>query len=490
MQQAQPSQSQSESLAFRVNGVDVHVTPALIERYNVAGPRYTSYPTYPEWSSEFGAPQLEEALRESDAVGLAAGVPLSVYVHIPFCTTLCLYCGCNVVISRAQNRGTNYVDHVIRELDLWTAHLSVDKREVSQMHWGGGTPTWLSSSELKRLAQAIRDRFRFATNAEVGIEVDPRVTTDDQLEALAAVGFNRISMGVQDLNARVLEHVHRATDVADVTRVINGSRALGFESVNIDLMYGLPYQSLETFRPTIQRTIDELRPDRIALFNYAHVPHLKKHQTAIDVDAMPPAPTKLRMLAHAIDEFTKHGYRFIGLDHFAREDDAMCAAHDDRTLYRNFMGYSTHAGADMIAFGNTAISGFGRFYAQNAHDVGEYQAAIDAGRLTTQKGMRCSDEDLLRRDVITRILCHDCVVKSEIEAKWKDHLGTESFDTHFADDLERLAQSITDGLVTVEQDGDRIQVAPLGRLFIRNVAMCFDEYYHRANAHRRFSKTV
>jgi oxygen-independent coproporphyrinogen III oxidase len=468
------------TLDVMIDGVRVPVSEAVLDKYNQPGPRYTSYPTAPEWDDSFGEAELREAFREANAKPNPA--PLSLYFHIPFCESLCLYCGCNVVINKRHEVALPYLEHLKREID-WVSG-DVDRtRTVEQLHWGGGTPTYLSPEQIEDLYSHIAARFSFSPSAEVSIEIDPRVTTDEHCRSLRRVGFNRLSIGIQDFDPLVQKTIHRVQPYDATRRLFDYSRELGFESINIDLIYGLPHQTAESFSDTVDKII-AMNPDRIAVFSYAHVPWMKKQQGSF-AKHLPEGFEKFRIFTTAIRRLTDAGYRYIGLDHFARPEDEICRAQDERTLHRNFQGYTTKAGCDLYAMGVSSISGLEDVYAQNWRDVPRYYEAVDSGKWPVMRGMRVSDEDKLRRSIINRILCHTVVVKSEVERDFEI-----DFDEHFAPELERLRELERDGLARLGVE--RIEVAPLGRVFIRNVAMVFDEYMNRTEPalRRAFSKTL
>jgi oxygen-independent coproporphyrinogen-3 oxidase len=472
--------NKKDTLEVMIDGARLAVSEAVLDKYNQPGPRYTSYPTAPEWDDDFGEPELRQAFREANAK--ASPAPLSLYFHIPFCESLCLYCGCNVVINKRHEVSLPYLDHLKKEIDWISAE--VDRsRKVEQLHWGGGTPTYLSPEQIEDLYSYIKARFTFSSNPEVSIEIDPRVTTDEHCRALRRVGFNRLSMGIQDFDPLVQKTIHRVQPYEATRRLFDYSRELGFESINIDLIYGLPHQTAESFSDTVDKIIT-MNPDRIAVFSYAHVPWMKKQQGSF-ARFLPEGFEKFRIFTKAIRRLTEAGYRYIGLDHFARPEDEICRAQDDRTLHRNFQGYTTKAGCDLYAMGVSSISGLEDVYAQNWREVPRYYEAIDSGKWPTMRGMRVSNEDKLRRSLINRILCHTVVVKAEVERDF----GID-FDQHFAGELERLRELEHDQLVRLSND--RIEVAPLGRVFIRNIAMVFDEYMNRTEPalRRAFSKTL
>jgi len=470
----------NNTLEVVIDGSRVEVSQTLLDKYNQPGPRYTSYPTAPEWDDSFGVAELRDAFQEANAKPHPA--PLSLYFHIPFCESLCLYCGCNVVISKRHEVASPYLDRLRRELDWVIA--GIDRtRKVEQLHWGGGTPTYLSPAQAEDLFGYINDRFSFSPTAEISIEIDPRATSEEHCRTLRRAGFNRISMGIQDFDPLVQKTIHRVQPFEETKRLFDYCRELGFESINIDLIYGLPHQTAESFGDTVDKII-EMNPDRIAVFSYAHVPWMKKQQGSF-ARFLPEGFEKFRIFTQAIRRLTEGGYRYIGLDHFARPEDEISRAQDNRTLHRNFQGYTTKAGCDLYAMGVSSISGLEDVYAQNWRDLPRYYEAIDSGRWPTMRGMRVSGEDKLRRSVINRILCHTVVFKSDVERDF----GVD-FDERFAPELAQLRDLERDGLVRLI-DG-RIEVAPLGRIFIRNVAMAFDAYLNKPEAARTqvFSKTL
>jgi oxygen-independent coproporphyrinogen III oxidase len=461
-----------------LNGERALVTPELLDKYNQPGPRYTSYPTAPEWDESFGVAEFRAAIAEANE----RGAPLSLYFHLPFCESLCLYCGCNVVITKRHEVCAPYLEHLKREVDRVREAVAPGRR-VAQLHWGGGTPTFLSAEQIEEFYCYVRERFEFAPDAEIGIEIEPRVTSDEQCRVLRRLGFNRLSMGVQDFNSLVQQTVNRIQPYEMTRRLFDYCRALGFESINIDLIYGLPHQTVGGFAETVDRVI-EINPDRLALFSYAHVPWLKKQQGSF-AKHLPHGYEKFRIFQTAVEMLTDAGYRYIGLDHFVKPHDELARAQDGRTLHRNFQGYTTRGGSDLFGVGVSSISGLENVYAQNWRELPKYYAAVEEAGWATMRGMRLSEDDKLRRAVINRILCHCVLVKSEIEAEF----GV-GFDDYFAPELARLEPLERDGLVRLERD--RIEVAALGRIFIRNVAMAFDAYLPQASAapQRMFSRTL
>ncbi len=456
----------------------LNISEEFLEKYNRPGPRYTSYPTAPVWQENFGPDDLVAVFAEAEA----ARTPVSLYMHIPFCESLCLFCACNVVIRKDKSVAPPYLEMLKREIDYVARHVSRERR-VIQFHWGGGTPTYLSPAQLEDLFGYTQERFLFAPDAEIGVEVDPRVTSTAHLETLRRLGLNRLSMGVQDFHPKVQETVHRIQPYEMTHETVLTSRALGFESINIDLIYGLPYQTAASFAETVDQVLT-LEPDRVAMFSYAHVPWMKKQQGSFQ-SHLPEGMEKFRIFRSGLEKFLGAGYSYIGMDHFARPTDELAIAQLNRTLHRNFQGYTTKAGADLYGMGVSAISGIGPAYAQNYRELARYQAAVEKRGLATMRGYRMSKDDLIRRAVISRLLCHTVVHKGEIE----DEYGIR-FDDYFSAELERLKEFCSDGLVVVTPGG--IRATMLGRIFIRNVAMVFDAYLREQAPESRplFSKTL
>jgi len=451
----------------------------LLHRYNVQGPRYTSYPTAPMWQTELTAARYAEILRASAAP--AEPAPLSLYVHLPFCEKLCYFCGCTVVITGSRHVSeTDYLEPLEREID-WVAEHAGRNRSAVQLHWGGGTPTYFPPALLERLARRIFDRFDFAPDAEIGVEVDPRVTTPEQLETLARLGFNRLSMGVQDFDSRVQAAINRIQPEEETRRLVERARALGFQSLNIDLIYGLPHQTPDSFAATIDRVL-AIGPDRLAVYSYANVPWMKRHQSVLEPH-LPSEGTKFEIFRVALERFTAAGFEYIGMDHFARPEDELARARRDRTLHRNFQGYTTKAGTDLIGFGMSAIGSIGEHYVQNRRELQPYRQAVSESGSAIFRGIRLTPEDRLRRAVIGALLCHGVVVKREIEGRF----GVD-FDAHFAPALASLEPCAADGLV--ELSPDAVRATPLGRVFLRNLAMPFDAYLEAAPEKPVFSRTL
>jgi oxygen-independent coproporphyrinogen-3 oxidase len=455
------------------------ITTELLAKFDRQGPRYTSYPTAPEFAESFGPADFARAIREADR----CADPLAVYVHIPFCKELCFFCGCNVVITNVPARNRRYLDHLKKELSMILPHLP-HRRTLGQLHLGGGTPTHLTPEELEDLAGLFRSEFQFSPGAELAIEVDPRVTTREHVETLARLGFNRISLGVQDFDPSVQEAVNRQQSEEMTKQLFRQCREAGFRSINIDLIYGLPRQTAESFEKTLA-TVIAMRPDRVAVFGYAHVPWMKKAQTRFDrKEQLPGGAQRCEIFAGAIRAFTGAGYRSIGLDHFALPGDDLALAFDAGTMTRSFQGYTTRPSEDLLAIGHSSISDMAGCYAQNARTLPEYEAAIDAGRLATCRGYRSTKDDLLRKYVIMRVMSAHVFRFDEIDR----HFDIV-FEEYFKNECEDLKQLADDGLI---RRGDRsFEATPIGRIFIRNVAMVFDRFLReKGGAGRQFSRTV
>ncbi len=455
------------------------ITPELLARYDRPGPRYTSYPTAPHFSASFGVDEYIGALREA---AKRADEPLSMYVHIPFCEARCTYCGCSVVISPRRGPQEAYLDAVERELDLLAGQLG-NRRTLAQLHWGGGTPTYLSPGELERLFRAITGRFRISESAEVAIEVDPCVTRDEHLRTLRSLGFNRISLGVQDVDPRVQSAVHRVQPL-DLTRsCVDLARDLGFSSVNIDLIFGLPYQTPESFARCVDTAIEELSPDRVAAFSYAHVPWIKPHQRALEGLPLPRGWEKFEIFAAAAERFLAAGYRFIGMDHFAKPGDELSRALDHGTLHRNFMGYTVLPASDLLGVGVTAIGDVAGRFVQTEKNLARYQRALERGALPVERGLARSSEDELRGAVIRRLIC-----TFSLDFAWvRDRFGVEPREA-FARELSELESFAADGLLALRPEG--VEVLPRGRFFIRNICMPFDAYLRTETGRPVYSRTV
>jgi oxygen-independent coproporphyrinogen-3 oxidase len=452
---------------------------ALLRRYDVSGPRYTSYPTAVQFHAGFGEEQYRAAAERSRA----SGRPLSLYFHLPFCDTVCFYCACNKIVTKNRARAAPYLARLHLEIAMQAGLFGGAERTVEQLHWGGGTPTFISHDEMRELMAVTRRHFRLRDDdrGEYSIEVDPREVHEGTLPLLRSLGFNRLSMGVQDFDPAVQKAVNRIQGEEQTLAVLAEARALGFRSINMDLIYGLPRQTAGSFANTLGKII-AARPDRLSVFNYAHLPELFKTQRQINAAELPSAQTKLDILQLTIDRLTTAGYVYIGMDHFARPDDELAVAQRSGTLYRNFQGYSTHADCDLIGLGITSIGSAADTYAQNVKTPEEYYERLDAGRLPVFRGYALDADDVLRRDVITQLICHFAL---DIGAVEKRH-GIVFRDT-FARELADLAPMQRDGLVEVTDAA--IRVLPAGRLLIRNVCMVFDKYL-REKREQRFSKVI
>jgi oxygen-independent coproporphyrinogen III oxidase len=453
--------------------------PELIKKYDRPGPRYTSYPTAPEWT-DFSAEQFEQHLAGANA----QGGPLSIYVHLPFCREMCRFCGCNVIATHDRNRPDAYLDVLEKEIELVAKRLP-NRRAASQLHWGGGTPTFLDEKQLARCHEVIAKSFDFTKDVEKAVEIDPAITTKSQIDLLARLGFNRISMGVQDFDPKVQQTVARIQGEKETADLVQAARDAGFGGVNLDLIYGLPFQTLDTWKVTLDKII-AIRPDRMAVFGFAYVPWAKPHQRLLPEGELPKTELRVQLFLAAVEAFTKAGYRLIGLDHFALESDELAKAQDAGTMFRNFQGYTVRPAEDTVAFGMTSISDIGGAYAQNAHRLKDWQAKVLAGELPVERGASVSADDLLRRFVINRVMCLLRLDLREVGA---------TFGAGARKDIEASLQRgvdelKADGLVTF--DGEVLRVTPLGQLLVRNVAMLFDAYLpkHAGDKKQTFSRTV
>jgi oxygen-independent coproporphyrinogen III oxidase len=461
-----------------MSDADLLFRPDLLAKYGANGPRYTSYPTALQFRDDFDLDHYQRAAADPGA----ADTDLSLYFHIPFCDTVCFYCGCNKVATKNRARAKPYVQQLVREMALQAA-LFDTKRPVSQLHWGGGTPTFLSLDEMSTLMAATREHFALQpeSEAEYSIEIDPREASAETIGHLRSLGFNRLSLGVQDFDPVVQRAVNRVQPLELTIDVMNAARANGFDSISVDLIYGLPHQDVKSFGRTLD-TILLLAPERISVFGYAHMPQLFKMQRQIDAAALPTPATRLALLQRVVEQLTDAGYVYIGMDHFALPTDELARAQRQRTLHRNFQGYSTRADCDLIGFGASSIGKVGDVYAQNAKDLPGYGAAIDAGRLAISRGVRLTADDRLRRDIITELMCNLELRFDEFEAAY----GVR-FPAAFAPELERLRAFEADGLVA--RSTNRLEVLPAGRMFVRNIAMVFDRYLGAQQA-ERFSRTI
>ena len=464
---------------MRFPASELVIDPVLIRKYDVSGPRYTSYPTADRFVEAFGDAELKQWLARRNIGGIS--LPLSVYVHLPFCDTLCYYCGCNKVVTRDHGKSAKYIKCLEKELALLEPLLGSD-RQLSQLHWGGGTPTFLSGREMASLVDLLKKQLVWARDIECSIEIDPRRCEPGMMAFLAGLGFNRVSLGVQDFEPAVQRAVHRIQTEAETRRVMDEARASGVRSINVDLIYGLPKQTLDSFNRTLDRVI-ALGPDRIALYSYAHLPRVFMPQRRIARADLPAPEAKLQILTLAIGRLTRAGYLYIGMDHFARPGDELAIAQQQGRLQRNFQGYSTQAESDMLGLGVSAIGRIGPTYYQNSKGLDEYYAALDAGRLPVARGLELSPDDLVRRAVIQGLACHFRLSIESIELAY-----LIDFRKYFAAELEDLKALQDDGLV--ERQPDWIVVTPRGRLLVRVICMAFDRYLRESRQRATYSKVM
>ncbi|MCO6552876.1 MAG: oxygen-independent coproporphyrinogen III oxidase [Gilliamella sp.] len=447
---------------------------ALIEKYNYSGPRYTSYPTALEFNEKFNEQEFLSAATRYPTK------PLSLYVHIPFCHKLCYFCGCNKLITRQTQKVTKYLD--ILDIEIAERAKLFKHRTVTQMHWGGGTPTFLNDAEITRLTSSLKKHFNFVANAELSIEIDPREITPQTIDHLASVGFNRLSMGIQDFNHEIQSLINREQDETLIRSLINQARKNHFHSISLDLIYGLPKQTIESFAETLNKVI-EISPDRLSVFNYAHLPSRFAAQRKIKDDDLPNANQKLQILQTSIKKLTEAGYQFIGMDHFAKPYDDLAIAQQENKLHRNFQGYTTQGDTDLLGLGVSAISMLGDSYAQNQKDLKIYQTQVEQKGHGLWKGFTLNRDDKIRRDVIKQLICHFHLDKNVIEQQYQIQ-----FDDYFAEDLKLLAPLQKDGLVTI--NNNMIEVQPKGHLLIRNICMCFDIYMRKIARQQQFSRVI
>lgn len=451
----------------------------LIEKYDYAGPRYTSYPTAPQFHEGFGETQYRAMAAKTNA----SGRPLSLYFHLPFCDTVCFFCACNKVVTKERERAAPYLQRLHREIAM-QGELFDHSRQVQQLHWGGGTPTFISHDEMRELMRVTGEHFNLADDdsGEYSIEIDPREANIATIALLREIGFNRMSLGVQDFDPKVQRAVNRIQPEQQTMAVLQAARDQGFRSISIDLIYGLSFQTVESFGNTLDRVI-AAAPDRLSVFNYAHLPKMFMPQRRINVEDLPSPQEKLDILSMTAEKLTAAGYVFIGMDHFARPDDELAKAQRDGTLYRNFQGYSTHSECDLVAMGVTSIGMVGTTYSQNLRTIDEYSQQIDAGKLAIFRGLELTQDDLLRRDVITRLICHFKLDYLSVEQQW----GID-FNSYFASNLARLESMQQDGLLEMDRSG--IRVMPRGRLLIRNICMEFDNYLAPTSQQGNFSRVI
>jgi oxygen-independent coproporphyrinogen-3 oxidase len=452
--------------------------PELIQRYDMAGPRYTSYPTAVQFHDQVGSFDLMHALRDSRH----AKRPLSLYVHVPFCAHICYYCACNKVITKDRSRSAPYLTSLSHEIQLISQHVSADQI-VAQLHFGGGTPTFLNAEQLRSLMAQLRQHFSLLNDdsGDYSIEIDPREADWATMGLLRELGFNRISLGVQDFDTNVQLAVNRLQSLDETRAIIDAARTLSYRSINLDLIYGLPRQTPESFARTVDAVI-ELQPHRLSVFNYAHLPTRFPPQRRIQTGELPSPAQKLKMLQQTTEQLLAAGYRYIGMDHFALPDDELAIAQEDGSLQRNFQGYTTHGHCDLIGLGVSAISQVNDLYSQNTVDISEYQTSLDNGQLAVRRGLHCEQDDLIRRAVIQQLICH-----FQLDfAKTNQTLGID-FKDYFAEVVPELKRMAADELIRLDEKG--IDILPAGRLLVRSVCMLFDRYLPQQNA-QRFSRVI
>lgn len=458
----------------------VEFDAALIRRYDKAGPRYTSYPTAVAFKAFTAAEYQAQAKKSNQTTPL---LPLSLYFHIPFCDTVCFYCACNKIATKDRSLSDKYLTYLFREIEMQAA-LYDRSRVVEQLHWGGGTPTFLNHDEMRSLMAKTREHFNLLTTEErdYSIEIDPRSVTVETINVLRETGFNRFSLGVQDVDEKVQVAVNRIQPIEQTRAVIEACRAVGAKSISVDLIYGLPFQTVEGFQTTLD-TIIELAPDRISVFNYAHMPHLFKPQRRINEADLPSAETKLQIMKLAVEHLTQAGYEYIGMDHFAKPNDELALAQANGTLHRNFQGYTTHADCDLVAMGVSSISSVANSYSQNAKTLDEYYAAIDAGQFPVIKGLVMTEDDVIRRHIIQELTCQFALDFAEVERLFNLH-----FAEYFAQELADLQPMAEDELLVLSASG--ITVTPRGRFLIRNICMVFDKHLREQTTQQRFSRVI
>ena len=451
----------------------------LIRRLDKNGPRYTSYPTADRFVEAFNADSYGQWVAKREIGGVSR--PLSLYIHIPFCNTLCFYCACNKVITKDKSKAAEYVGYLIKEMEMQAALLGKGQ-VIEQLHFGGGTPTFLSDSEIREVMKAIRANFKLIDNGEYSIEIDPRKVSDETIALLGAAGFNRISVGVQDFDDVVQRAVNRIQSEEETLRVIKAARANGFKSVSIDLIYGLPKQTLEGFGVTLDKVI-AADPDRLSIYNYAHMPTLFKPQRRINEDDLPEAQTKLDILGMAVKKLTDAGYVYIGMDHFAKPEDELAVAQRQGRLHRNFQGYSTHSDCDLVALGVSAIGKIGPTYSQNYRDLENYYDALDRNELPIMRGLELNADDLLRRAIIQALMCH-----FELSYEPFNTAYLVDFEQYFATEMPELQEYEREGLLVISSQG--LTVTAKGRMLIRNICMVFDKYLRTRTEHAKYSKVI
>ena len=457
----------------------VEFDPQLIKRYDKAGPRYTSYPTAVQFTEQYTADSYKKFAEKSNH----SGKDLSLYFHIPFCDTVCFYCGCNKVVTKDRSKAAPYLQRVFKEIEM-QGKLFDASRKVNQLHWGGGTPTFISHDEMRQLMAVTRQHFNLHDDdsGEYSIEIDPREVSRDSIKLLRELGFNRMSLGVQDFNPAVQKAVNRIQSREETMAALTAAREENFKSISVDLIYGLPLQTVASFDQTLDELI-EISPDRVSVFNYAHLPERFKPQRRINEDELPPASAKLEIFKHCMEKLTNAGYVYIGMDHFAKPTDELTIAQKNGELYRNFQGYATHADCDLVGIGITSIGTIANSFAQNVRTMDEYYAKIDKGELAVFRGVEIDNDDLIRREVIMQLICHFKLDFSGIEKRFNIN-----FKDYFANELERYKVMVEDGLITMDEHS--IIVTSKGRLLIRNICMVFDRYIKPDEKTERFSKLI
>ncbi len=458
----------------------IEINTDLIRSYDKSGPRYTSYPTAVQFTTDFGVQNYKEQIELSNT----RKDDLSLYFHIPFCDTICFYCGCNKIVTKNRNRAEPYLERLHKEIELQAA-LFDNKRTVSQLHWGGGTPTFINHEQMRTLMDVTKKYFNLLSDdsGEYSIEIDPREANKETIVLLRELGFNRMSLGVQDFNPQVQKAVNRIQSIEETEEIIIAARDTGFHSISIDLIYGLPHQTVETFTETLNKVI-ALDPDRLSIFNYAHLPEMFKTQRQINADDIPSPQVKLDILQQAIKQLTEASYIYIGMDHFSKPEDELSIAQNNKNLYRNFQGYSTHADCDLIGLGITSIGKVANCYSQNVKTMDEYYQHIDNNQLPVFRGIELNEDDLLRREVINQLICHYFLDFEKIEQQFKI-----DFLSYFKNELAELKQMETDGLLVINKNTPgSIMVKPIGYLLIRNICMVFDQYL--GDSKNRFSKVI
>lgn len=451
----------------------------LIKRYDLAGPRYTSYPTAVQFDPKYSPMELVNTGNQTTS----SNSPLSLYIHIPFCAHVCYYCACNKVITRNREKAQPYLNILYKEIEQQAKWYSQD-RQVTQLHWGGGTPTFISHEQMIELMTTIRQNFNLLDKdqGDYSIEIDPREANTDTIHILRELGFNRISLGLQDTELQVQQAVNRVQSIEHTTDILDTARSLGYRSLNLDLIYGLPHQTFNSFMDTLHTVID-MNPDRLSIFNYAHLPDRFRPQRHIQAEDLPAPETKLAILESTISTLLASGYIYIGMDHFAKPDDKLAIAQQQECLHRNFQGYTTHSECDLVAMGVSSISQVGSVYYQNEHEIEAYTKAIEKQNYAIKRGVCLTEDDHIRRRVITQLICHFHLDKRAVEAE----LNID-FDTYFADAEPELKYFAKDGLI--EMDNDHIRVSPTGRLLIRRICMAFDAYIPKDQTNQRFSRII